>query len=103
MAKYFSFYDVYKLETNEDADRPHSYYLTLFPLSAFANFQEIYIMTYLWNAQKWNIIWFYGAEYNYLYPISVDFPSFSNRNKDYILSEDVNLYKKMKRLLNWIY
>lgn len=100
LAKYFSFYDVYKLETNEDADRPHSYYLTLFPLSAFANFQEIYIMTYLWNAQKMKYYFdFYGAEYNYLYPISVDFPSFSNRNKDYILSEDVNLYKKNEKVI----
>lgn len=100
LAKYFSFYDVYKLETDDDVDIPHSYYLTLFPLSAFTNFQEIYIMTYLWSAQKMKYYFdFYGAEYTYLYPISVDFLNYNNHHKDYILSKDINLYKKIEKVI----
>ena len=64
---YFKQYDVYCFSSEENNS---NYYVTLFPIKAFNIFKNIYVLTYIWDAQIMKAYFdFYGAQYNYLYPI----------------------------------
>lgn len=92
---YLSMNDLYCFEKNEELENTTHYYLSFFPLEVFKTFKNIYIMTYLWDAQLMKYYFcFYGAEYHYLYPISVEL---DKNTKDYKLLDNVLLYRKNEK------
>lgn len=68
----------------------------LFPISTFKAFNNIYILTYLFNAQTQKYYYdFYGVEYNYLYVKG-------NSLETYEFTKDVVVYDKLdfKKLIH---
>lgn len=119
---YFTQNDVYRLEAKHEIENNSYYYISLFPIRTFHSFKSICIMTYLWDAQLMKYYFdFYGAEYDFFYPIPVhpitekkenllsinfekstsnkNYIDFSNENRDFIISDDKKLYLNFEKIL----
>lgn len=95
--------DVYRLEAKHEIENNSYYYISLFPIKVFKTFKNIYVMTYLWDAQMMKYYFdFYRAEYQYFYPIEAH-PVTINKhdiayleNKEYMLSSNHHLYQNVE-------
>ena len=120
--EYFTQNDIYRLEAKHELEDNSYYYISLFPIRTFNVFKNIYIMTYLWNAQLMKYYFdFYNATYNYLYPITVhpitkkqenlrninfeksnlnkNYIDFNNESRDFIISNKKRFYLNFEKIV----
>lgn len=89
---YFIQNDVYRLTTTNELEEKSFYYISLFPIKTFKVFKDIFIMTYLWNAQLMKYYFdFYGAEYHFLYPVPAFPLSATSESLNKLNSSNFNL------------
>lgn len=117
LREYFIQNDVYRLTAKHELEEDSYYYISLFPIKTFKVFKDIFIMTYLWNAQMMKYYFdFYDYEYHFLYPVpafpisgtseslnninSSDFSLTENfidfENKDFFILDNKSLYKNFE-------
>lgn len=99
---YFTKNDVYRLETNISKNNRY-YYISLFPINVFNSFKNIYVMTYIWNAQIMKYYFdFHNAKYTYFYPIEAHPIQGKSNNsavlekKEYFLSDNFHFYENVE-------
>ena len=89
---YFIQNDVYRLTAKHELEEDTYYYISLFPIKTFRVFKDIFIMTYLWDAQMMKYYFdFYGSEYHFLYPVPAFHISGSSESLNNINSSNYNL------------
>ena len=89
---YFIQNDVYRLTAKHELEEDTYYYISLFPEKTFRVFKDIFIMTYLWDAQMMKYYFdFYGSEYHFLYPVPAFPISGSSESLNNINSSNYNL------------